>query len=237
MWVLAPVVFISLFFISAPYGRHTRQGWGSGVDPRVGWLVMEAPASLIMLAVFFILPLNVALLVMLLLWQCHYFHRAFIYPFTLRGARAMPLSVVAMALLFNLVNGYLMAGHFVFYGDRYDLAWLTSINFIVGTSLFVGGYMVAKHSDHVLRNLRNGGEGGYKIPYGGVYRYVSCPNYLGEIIQWGGWALLTFSEAGLLFFFWTIANLAPRAISHHRWYVSTFEDYPAGRRALIPFVV
>ena len=27
-------------------------------------------------------------------------------------------------------------------------------------------------------------------------------------------------------FFWTIFNLLPRAISHHKWYKEKFEDYP-----------
>ena len=40
--------------------------------------------------------------------------------------------------------------------------------------------------------------------------WVSCPNYLGEI-------------------------LVPRALSHHRWYRQRFPDYPAGRRALLPY--
>ncbi|MDH5284165.1 MAG: 3-oxo-5-alpha-steroid 4-dehydrogenase, partial [Gemmatimonadota bacterium] len=32
----------------------------------------------------------------------------------------------------------------------------------------------------------------------------------------------------------TVANLAPRAWSHHRWYLEKFPDYPPDRKALIP---
>jgi len=32
------------------------------------------------------------------------------------------------------------------------------------------------------------------------------------------------------------ANLAPRAVANHRWYLQKFPGYPARRRALIPFV-
>jgi len=42
---------------------------------------------------------------------------------------------------------------------------------------------------------------------------------------------------GLVFFLWTAANLAPRAFSTHKWYLSTFPDYPKNRKALIPFIV
>jgi hypothetical protein len=63
---------------------------------------------------------------------------------------------------------------------------------------------------------------------------VSCPNYLGEIVQWFGWALLGWSLPGLAFALFTLANLAPRAYAHHRWYLATFPDYPRDRAALLP---
>jgi hypothetical protein len=66
---------------------------------------------------------------------------------------------------------------------------------------------------------------------------VSCPNYLGEIIEWSGWALATWSLAGAAFALYTIANLAPRAVAYHRWYRESFNDYPPARRALLPFIL
>jgi len=42
--------------------------------------------------------------------------------------------------------------------------------------------------------------------------------------------------AGLAFAVWTIANLAPRARSNHKWYRETFPDYPENRKALLPGV-
>ena len=60
-------------------------------------------------------------------------------------------------------------------------------------------------------NLRKTKGNGYHIPEGFLFKYVSCPNYLGEIIEWLGWAILTLSPAGLVFFIWTFSNLVPRA--------------------------
>ena len=100
--------------------------------------------------------------------------------------------------------------------------------------LFVAGCAINRQSDFTLRRLRENGEAGYSIPYGGFYRWVSSPNYFGEIIQWFGWALATWSLAGLMFAVWTAANLAPRALSHHRWYRESFVDYPPERKALLP---
>ncbi|MGB2854987.1 MAG: 3-oxo-5-alpha-steroid 4-dehydrogenase, partial [Dehalococcoidia bacterium] len=92
------------------------------------------------------------------------------------------------------------------------------------------------HSDGILRRLRTPGETGYKIPRGGLFERVSCANYFGEIIEWCGWAIATWSLPGLAFAVWTAANLVPRARAHHKWYPSQFPDYPQQRRALIPFV-
>jgi len=76
-----------------------------------------------------------------------------------------------------------------------------------------------------------------RVPHGGLFRYISCPNYFGEILEWCGWAVATWSLAGCSFALWTLANLVPRAISHHRWYRKQFADYPRSRRALVPFVI
>jgi len=93
------------------------------------------------------------------------------------------------------------------------------------------------YSDHILRQLRKPGESGYKIPTRGFYRYLSSPNYFGEILEWTGWAILTWSLPGLAFALFTIANLAPRAIAKQNWYIKSFPDYPKKRKAIIPFVL
>jgi len=93
------------------------------------------------------------------------------------------------------------------------------------------------HADGVLRTLRGDEEQGYRIPRGGVFELVSCPNYFGELREWPGWACLTWSPAGLTFAVWTAANLVPRAVAHHRWYLRTFPEYPQQRKAIIPFLL
>ena len=102
--------------------------------------------------------------------------------------------------------------------------------------IFSAGYGVNRWADRVLQNLRRPGETGYQVPQGGLYRWISCPNYFGEIIEWIGWAIATWSLPGLAFAIWTFANLAPRAAAHHAWYHRHFPAYPPERRALIPRV-
>ncbi|MHA1685516.1 MAG: 3-oxo-5-alpha-steroid 4-dehydrogenase, partial [Candidatus Heimdallarchaeaceae archaeon] len=119
----------------------------------------------------------------------------------------------------------------------YSADWFYGYRFILGMVLFFGGMLINRHSDFLLRNLRAPGETDYKIPYGGFFNLVSAPNYLGEIIQWFGWALATWSLAGLVFAVWTTANLLPRAIASHRWYKQRFSNYPSTRKAIIPFLL
>ena len=102
--------------------------------------------------------------------------------------------------------------------------------------IFLIGFFINNHSDSILINLRGPGETGYKIPRGGLYKYVSCPNYLGEFIEWLGFAIASASLASFAFFIWTLANLLPRAIQNHAWYLEKFEDYPKTRKRVIPFL-
>ncbi|MFA5309680.1 MAG: methyltransferase [Dehalococcoidales bacterium] len=236
-FALGVVVLIALFFIAAPYGRHVRKGWGYSVGSKLGWILMEAASPVVFAVCFFIgdIRLNAPTLIFLFLWEAHYIHRAFIYPFSLRGeARRMPLSVVSFGLMFNLVNAYLN-GRWVFtLSGGYADSWLSDPRFIVGVLMFITGYVINRESDLALRDLRKPGESGYKISGHRLYRWVSSPNYLGEMTIWVGWALATWSLAGLVFAFWTVANLLPRARANHAWYRRTFPDYPPERKALLP---
>jgi len=71
--------------------------------------------------------------------------------------------------------------------------------FIAGLLVFITGMIINLWADSVLLSLRRENEG-YKIPRGGLFEYVSCPNYFGEIVEWLGWALMTWSLAGFSFF-------------------------------------
>jgi protein-S-isoprenylcysteine O-methyltransferase Ste14 len=234
---LALVAFPLLFWITVPYGgRHTSERWGPRLPSRMAWCMMELPAPIFCLWAYSQganagEPVS---LVMLAAFLVHYLERAIVYPLRMRssGKQTPALSAFA-AFAVNVMNGTitgLALGHIGSYGT----AWLGDPRFWAGAGIFLVGAAVNHQSDAILRKLRKPGETGYRIPTGGVYRWVSSPNYLGEIVQWGGWALATSSAAGLAFFLITIANLAPRARSNHRWYRSHFDDYPRERRALIP---
>ena len=126
-FILAIIVFISLFFFNAPYGRYARNNCGPAIGSKKGWLIMEAPAPLLFAAFFFLGggPVTVTTSIFLAMWEAHYLHRAFIYPFTLRGqTRHMTIIVVAMAFIFNTVNGYLNGRYIFTLSTAYTNEWL-----------------------------------------------------------------------------------------------------------------
>jgi hypothetical protein len=236
--VTAVATFFVLMRVSAPYGRHARRGWGPSIPARVGWLVMESPSCLLFVPVFLAGRHADELVPRILLgfWLLHYVHRTFIFPLRIRErGRRMPLVVMGLALAFQLLNSYLNARYVSELG-HYGAGWLSDPRCVAGFGLFLGGWIINHHSDGILLRLRASDDLGYRMPQGGLFRWVSCPNYLGELVEWTGWALMTWSLAGLAFAAFTAANLVPRARDHHRWYRRTFATYPATRKALLPFV-
>jgi 3-oxo-5-alpha-steroid 4-dehydrogenase 1 len=240
VFAAAPVIYVALRFINAPYGRHNvkeRSPWLS-LPTRVAWVAMEFPAS-VFFVVFFALgshALSPVPLVLLVVWESHYAHRTFVYPFSLRtkpGAREA-LWVIVVGFSFNAINAFLNATWISSVG--YELSWFWDPRFIIGIAMFISGYAMNKWSDAALRRLRKPGETGYKVPRGGLYEWVSCPNYFGELIAWSGWAIASWSLPGFAFALFTAANLLPRARANHIWYHERFPDYPKARRAMVPLL-
>jgi hypothetical protein len=235
--VVAVVAFLALMRIPAPYGRFERPGWGPEVSPRLGWFLMESPSVFIFAGILVASgPVGLVLAAFGALWLAHYVYRGFIYPLLLRSTRRIPVAVVLSAIGFHAANVTLQAWALYRVGPKRPISWLSDPRFLAGLALFVCGYAIAARADARLRALRPSRGQQYVVPSGGLFEYVSCPNYLGEIVEWIGWAVLTWTWAGAVFALWTVANLLPRALALHRWYRAQFAAYPAGRKALVPFV-
>jgi len=231
------IVFAILFFISAPYGKFSRKGWGPVIKSKWAWMLMEFASPSLML-IFFIISDNKSLpqIIFLVLWLGHYLHRTFIYPFMQSGGeKAFPVLLVLMAFAFNCLNGF-ANGYGVFILYSYDLSYLLKWNFIAGILVFISGFIINKIADAKIRNFRKQSPSEYIVPHGWLFDYISSPHYLGEIVEWAGWAIMTWSLPGLAFSVFTFANLFPRAVTSHKWYKSHFPEYPPGRKAIIPFI-
>ena len=213
------------------------------IDKKLGWVILETPV--LVTVVFCYLAglkagggeINVSV-VFVAAFFIHYFHRALIYPYRLKvKGKRMPVMIMLFAMIFYIVNGY-MIGYYFGAFKAYETSWLTDPRFIIGLTLFVVGMTINIHSDNILIKLRKPGETDYKIPSGGFYRWVSCPNYFGEMLEWIGFAVMSWSIVGLVFSLWIALPLMAQARNAHRWYRGHFGDeYPAERRAIIPYLL
>jgi len=150
----------------------------------------------------------------------------------------MTLTVVCLAFLFNLVNGYLLGRGLFLFDPPLPNDWYQSPRWAVGIAVFAIGMATNMASDYTLLALRRKSSRPdttlYRVPYGGAFYVFTSPNYIGEIVEWIGWSICARgSPASLIFAFWTAANLLPRAVTTHAWYLKTFPEYAKLRRAIL----
>ncbi len=122
------------------------------------------------------------------------------------------------------------------------MEWLSDPRFIIGMVIYICGFILNIQSDAIIRNLRSKeeverGEKVYRIPTGGLFRYVTNPSYFTEIMSFAGFAIATWSLGAVFVLVVSAANLIPRALQVHRWYREKFPDYPGDRKVLVPFLI
>ena len=237
-FILAVIVFLALLFVSAPYGKFSRKGWGPRMNSLAAWALMEAPAVLVIAFLAWQFRENIGWSwVYLVIWEFHYIYRTVVFPARMgRGRPTFPVSMALSAVFFNSLNGFINGVALFYLQPLTNPSWFFDARFLLGLGVFFAGFLIHVDADRRIQDQKPG-PGQYIVPQGGMYRWVSCPNYLGEIIQWFGWALLTWSPAALAFALFTFANVFPRGLAGHRWYQKTFEDYPVERRAVIPGLI
>ena len=237
LWIFIGLcTFLFLIFSKtiAPYGRHSNSKWGISIDNRWGWFWMELPALLLMPFIVLISPIekSIIIILMLSLWVLHYFYRTILFPMKLRTkGKKIPIVIVISAFVFNLCNGFFVGYEIGYLSQEFNFG----INTIIGAVIFLSGMYINRSSDNKLISLRKENKE-YQIPQGGMFKYISCPNHFGEIIEWFGFAIIVFNLGALSFALWTAFNLIPRAVNHHNWYKKSFKEYPDKRKAVIPYI-
>ncbi|XP_036390927.1 3-oxo-5-alpha-steroid 4-dehydrogenase 2a [Megalops cyprinoides] len=221
-----------------PYGRYVVSPERARMLPaKVAWFLQELPSFLVpmLLLLHAHNPSGLGQTLLICTFCFHYFQRTFIFSLLTRG-RPSPLFIVISASIFCSFNGFLQ-GYYMLYCAKYDKTWLSDIRLVTGLIIFFLGMAINIHSDYMLRNLRKPGEVTYKIPKGGMFEYVSGANFFGEILEWYGYAIATWSLPALSFAIFTMCSIGPRAYHHHRYYLEKFTDYPKSRKAVIPFIL
>ena len=242
MIALAIEVFIELFHVKAGYGYLANGKWGPKINNKHGWVLMESPVFLLMLYMFLDSPRstfekeNIIYFALSAPFFIHYFQRSFIFPFLIKGNGRMPVAIILMGVVFNCINAYLQ-GEWLYYlspSGYYTNEWLTDPRFIIGALTFIAGFYINLQSDYIIRHLRKPGDTKHYIPKGGMFKYVCSANYFGELTEWIGFAILTWSVPGAVFALWTFANLGPRAKSLDERYAQEFgSEYTELKRKYI----
>ncbi|KAI8325277.1 3-oxo-5-alpha-steroid 4-dehydrogenase [Martensiomyces pterosporus] len=241
----------ALLLVGSPYGSQTAYSGIFAINGKVAWMAMELVSPLVFAYSYFARrPQTLATHVFFFLWMAHYANRAILYPLRQQSRKPMHAGIMLCAYLFNAVNGYLNARYLAAFSDPllYSAPYFARhpMRSLLGIGLFVCGMAGNIHHDSILSGLRthpagketgSAGEGRYLVPYGGLFKFVSCPHFLCELVEWTGFAVLTQSPAAWTFVANIVCNLLPRALCIHGWYRKEFADYPASRRALIPFLI
>ncbi|MBR7064652.1 MAG: DUF1295 domain-containing protein [Treponema sp.] len=242
MVVIGALCFVSLFFVKAGYGKFRSPSWGVSFNNKIAWVLMEVPTLIVMF--FFIIKFrhneNILWQVLVVfMFLFHYVQRTIVFPFLIKGKSVMPLSIVVMGFVFNTINAILIGTWvFVLSGQMYNREWIFSVQFIIGTIVFLIGFIINVKSDSYIRSLRKPGDTNHYFPCKGFYRYVTSANYFGELIEWTGFAIATLSLPAVLFVYWTACNLVPRSYSINKSYKEKFSDEFAktNPKCIIPFV-
>ncbi|MDR0207143.1 MAG: DUF1295 domain-containing protein [Bacteroidales bacterium] len=251
MLVIALATFITLYFVEAGYGILRTDKWGKTISNKWAWFFMELPIFVAMIVLWLSSPhrWNIVPIVFLLIFQAHYIQRTLIFPFLLKGKSRMPIGIMCLGISFNILNS-MMQGYWIFHVAynqdspalfvQVGTNWFCSWQFILGVSLFVAGYFINLRSDYIIRHLRkDSNDTNHYFPKGFMFKYVTSANYFGELVEWLGFAILTWSVSGLVFFIWTFANLVPRAEAIYKRYKQEFPEEFLNNRKLkrvIPFV-
>lgn len=243
-FVLAVITCISQWFQPAPYGKHEREdpNWGPKVPQRLSHFTSDALTGIIMFSLIFFLysekeaDKGVINYVFFGLFLVHTIHRGIITPFTMRyRSPTVPLGITLGATAPNILYQGLIANHIGV--AAYEESYTYDPRFILGILLYVVGYIINRWADLKLRALRSTkGCTGYYIPYGGLFELVVMPNYFGELIQWIGWTLATWSLSGVVWTLFCAATFVARSRHNLEWYRKEFQDFPRTRKALIPFI-
>lgn len=176
------------------------------------------------------------------LYQIHLFRRLYECQYVHILSRE-PMHLFNVILVWSYYAFAPLALHFDLLNSNnpetsYVLKW-------VALGLFVIGNIVQMHSHYILRRLRDEAKDTrsrqrYFIPKGGLFEYVSCPHYLGEILIYSSFLLFTnFTEVGpIMVFTFVSVTLISQALKAHRWYHFKFHEvYPAHRTAIVPYVL
>lgn len=239
-FILAVVYFIAQLFQPIPYGRHAKGSGRLPIPVRIAKMVIVlVPHIVFFVITYFLAGQNfkeAPNIVFFCLYVIHFLERGIVTPLLSRYSHGkirlwVPLSFLLSGLVYSYINAEFIGS--AQYCDNY----LYDPRFIIGLVLFIVGFILNRAADYQLVWLRKSRtDTEYYTAKGPLYSLISCPNYFGEGLMWFGWAVMTWSLAGLVLWLASEAIFIPRSRQNHKWLRNQFLDYPTIRKGLIPFI-
>lgn len=145
-------------------------------------------------------------------------------------------STLLISSLYTLVA--LLLGYFAATDMKLSLLNSTVLKplVVVGIVLWFVGTGINFYHHWLLARLRKPGETGYVLPTGGLFRWIACPHYFGEIVAWFGYAFLFHHIAAYIIAATMTAYLMGRSHNTVKWYRERLEGVPSNWKRLFPFV-
>jgi 3-oxo-5-alpha-steroid 4-dehydrogenase 1 len=147
-------------------------------------------------------------LILTTLYLIHYLNRGLISPLRSPSRSKSHLIVVVSGIAFNVPNGFLLGAYLTSTSTATYLTQqygLSSPRFWAGIAVWAVGFVGNVYHDEILLNIRRKAiakgkakelENGqparqphYAIPHGGLFSFISFPNYFCEWVEWFGFAL------------------------------------------------
>ncbi|XVE90204.1 hypothetical protein DITRI_Ditri20bG0060200 [Diplodiscus trichospermus] len=204
------------------------------LSSRLGMVMVYTPAFLAGVSSFFIFPdEGFRSLLLKSAISIHFFKRIFESLFVHQYSGGMALDTVIVILLSYFASSVFMiiAQHLTMGQPEPQIDLKNP-----GILLFVMGISGNFYHHYLLSKLRSKGSKEYKIPKGGLFEFVICPHYLFEVLVFWGFAFISQTLCSFSFALGTTFYLMGRSYATKRWYLSKFEDFPKGLKAMIPFV-
>ena len=239
---LVLVCFVAETISPTAYGRFGDSS-SIALDSRIGWWLMELPCSVVFVYQFFIVggPRSHMYVprCMAAIFCCHYLYRGWVFPYminTYAGVKNFSIVPAVFSWIVTCTHAYLNAKWFSTWGTHLDRRWVRTRCFKVAAATYYVGLILIIWHDKILRDLRPcpGGKR-YCIPEGGLFDYATCAQYTAELIAWFGFWAMSCGPNGAFIFLVSVANLVPRSVVTHNWYLSKFDSYRSlGRSRLVP---
>jgi hypothetical protein len=214
-----------------PYGKFRT---GAGVNSRAGLALAYATPVFVYIVLWVEggSPGTLYHLVVFGAFLFHFLRRIFEVSFVNSYSRPTPLR--ALMIIAFLYGG--VAASCAFFQVRTFRQPTSQPIFILGILIFAFGEVLNGYHHWLLARLRPLGVRIYVVPRHGLFGWAACPHYLGEILSFVGYAMMSdllpvWGNAMVL-----TAYLSARAHSTLNWYRREMAlQIPSGWRRLIPF--